>query len=98
MKKLLPLLLASSLLAYQPANPPMVVTAPRTLQPEAMVGPLAALVVGGAVVGGGLWVGIKLFKAVKNIEGIRNRQMTNGVPADVVFTLQGSFDGEESGQ
>jgi len=99
MKKLtILLLLPSVMLAYQPA-----VRAPEILlvthrpepQPTEVIAVVPAVVIGAVVIGGLAWAGLKVANRIINIW---ERKVTNSPPAGVVFTLQGSFEGEESGQ
>lgn len=80
-------------LPYQRPSPPVIALAsvPATIQPVPQVGVIPAAIVIGVGVG---VIGVAAVKAVNAIINIWERKVTNGPPAEVVF----SFDGEESGQ
>lgn len=99
MKKIALILLPSLLLAYEPAHAPepeiLLLTHPVEPKPTEVIAIVPAVAIGAVVVGGLAWAGLKVANRIMDIW---ERQVTNKPPAGVRFTLQGSFEGEESGQ
>jgi len=97
MKKLtILLLLPSLLLAYQPsvrAPEIALLTHPAEPKPTEVIAVVPAVVIGAVAIGVIAWGGLKIANRIMDIWA---QKATNAAPIE--FTLQGSFDGEESGQ